>query len=126
MLSTRSLLLCFLICTPIALVAQETGALRIFVSDPSGAAIAAANILIQDEQKSPQRVDANDVDSSLYVAQRLAPGVYRLEVDKAGFDSYVIENLLIHARESQVLHITLRVSAAAKQTVTVTSVTEGI
>lgn len=126
MLNTRSLLLCFLTCAPMALVAQETGALRIFVTDPSGAAIPAANILIQDELQRSQPVDANDVDSSLYVAQRLAPGVYRLEVDKPGFDSYVIEKLLIHARESQDLHVTLRVSAAAKQTVTVTSVTEGI
>src|ERR1017187_1946500 len=106
MFRTHFLLLCFLAVAPIALVAQETGSLHVIVTDPSGAAVPGAQVVIQDEQHNEQRVDRNDGDYSDHVAQKLAPGVYRLEVASPGFDSYVIEKLLIHFRENQTLRVT--------------------
>ncbi len=110
----------------IPLFAQETGSLRIFVTDPSGAAVPDAQVTIGDDLHGSRPASATEGDRSFYVINGLDPGVYRLEVNKAGFDPYVIEKLRVHSRDSQLVRIPLRVSAAGTQTVTVTAEVEGI
>jgi hypothetical protein len=114
-----------LLVSPMCLSGQESGGLRIVVTDPSGAAVAEAQVSVSDEFGS-RRAIATEGDKSSYVANGLDPGLYRLEVSKPGFDTYVIEKLHIHSRDSQVVRVSLHLSAAAKQTVTVTAEVEGI
>ncbi len=126
MLRIRLPLLFLLACASAHLVAQETGDLRIFITDPSGAAVRDATILLQNDLNTTQPVEPGDLSMAFYIVQNLAPGTYRLEISKTGFDQYVVEKLMIHSRDRQVLRITLHVAAAAKQSVTVTSEVEGI
>jgi hypothetical protein len=126
MFNNRWLSVCsILFLTSLCLRGQEAGGLRVVVTDPSGAAVPDALVAVSDEFGS-RRAIATEGDASSYVANGLDPGLYRLEVSKAGFDTYVIEKLHIHSRDSQVIRVSLRVTAAAKQTVTVTAEMEGI
>jgi len=120
-------LVIFLIALPIPLplFGQDTASLRVVITDPSGAEV--------PTQRSSQRESARHAachgrwrERTMYVLVGLDPGLFRLEVTKPGFDAYVVEGLRLHARESQVLRISLRLSAAEKQTVTVTGEEEGI
>lgn len=110
----------------VPLAAQETGSLRIVVTDPSGAGIADADVLITDVVHGTRHIAADADDPSAYVMPGLDPGLYRLEVSKQGFSAYVIENLRLHSRSTQSLPIQLRLSSSRKDTITITAETEGV
>ena len=121
-------LVIFLIALPIPLplFGQDTASLRVVITDPSGAEVPDAKVVASESLHATQRVTVGGAERTMYVLVGLDPGLFRLEVTKPGFDAYVVEGLRLHARESQVLRISLRLSAAEKQTVTVTGEEEGI
>lgn len=110
----------------VPLLAQETGSLRLFVLDPAGAAVIDAQVTVSDDVHGSRTASSTEGDGTFYVLSGLDPGLYRLEISKPGFDPYIVEKLRVHGRETQSLRIPLRLSAATKQTVTVTAETEGI
>ena len=123
---TRFMVPCLSLLAPALLPSQETGSLRITVTDPSGAIVPDAQILLSDEFNGTRRIAAVDNDPSFCLVNGLDPGIYPLQVTKAGFDAYIVEKLRIHAREGQVVRIPLRLASAATQAITVTGEIEGV
>ena len=99
--------------------------MRVAVTDPSGAVVVDAQVLVSDESHGTQRAASSEDDGG-YTLQGLDPGLYRLEVTKPGFEAYIIEKLRLHGRESQTIRVALRISTAAKQSVTVAGEYEGV
>ena len=124
----KHLLVIFLIALPMSLplLGQDTASLRVVITDPSGAEVPDARVVLNESLHATQRVIVGGAERTMYILAGLDPGLYRLEVTKSGFDAYVVEGLRLHARESQVLRVDLRLSAAEKQTVTVRGEEEGI
>ena len=123
---TRFMVPCLSRLAPALLPSQETGSLRITVTDPSGGIVPDAQILLSDEFNGTRRIAAVDNDPSFCLVNGLDPGIYPLQVTKAGFDAYIVEKLRIHAREGQVVRIPLRLASAATQAITVTGEIEGV
>ncbi len=117
-------LLCFFL-SPAPIYAQEGARLSVVVLDPSGAAVPTAKVTLIQRSRGSARSADTEVSGDCYFAS-LNPGAYRLEVEKQGFDKYVIEDLELHARDFQTLRINVKVSAAEKAEITVKGTVEGV
>jgi len=88
------------------------------VSDASGAPVAGATVtvtnLAQNVSTSTQTTDAGS-----YLTPFLAPGAYRLAVERAGFKKFVRENITLQAQDRPRIDVRLEVGDLA-QSVTVT------
>ena len=87
--------LVFLLCT-IAVGQGATGNLHGQVSDPSGAAIPGASVVLAPETGSPVVVQSNA--QGLYEFKNVAPGKYTLTVAATGFTLYENDNVAIADR----------------------------
>src|SRR6516162_8488170 len=79
------LLIAVLCLAALPAAAQESrGAITGQISDPSGAALGGANVVIANiETGAVTRLVTNDIGA--YLAPLLQPGLYRLEVERSGF-----------------------------------------
>ena len=117
-------LLCVLIC-PGFMFAQEGARLSVVVLDPSNAAVPSAKVTLIQRSRGSARSAETEVAGNCYFGS-LNPGAYRLEVEKQGFDKYVIEDLELHARDFQTLRLNIKVAAAEKTEITVKGTVEGV
>jgi hypothetical protein len=74
---------------PSLLVAQSTGTISGFVTDPSGSAVPGAKITATLTGQNIQRTVESDADGS-YVLNALPPGEYSLSAEKTGFERTLI------------------------------------
>ena len=104
---------------PIAAYAQGvSGSIAGLVTDPSGAVVPNAEILVTDlDRNTTIRTQSND--TGFYVVTPLQPGVYRVEVTLTGFQRYVMEPFPIATQQRAALDVTLDVGEVT-ETVTVT------
>ena len=91
------------------------------VSDGAGAIIPNAHILVTLAATGQQR-EANSNDSGEYVVPQLAPGIYRVAVSTAGFQTAVVQSLNLDIAERATLNVTLQVGQVSDQ-VTITGST---
>jgi hypothetical protein len=98
-----------------------TGALAGTVLDGSGGGIPQAKVTVRNEATGGVR-EAVSQASGGFVVPLLPPGVYRVEIAKAGFKTTVRPGLEINVTETARLDITLDVGAVQEQ-VTVTTET---
>jgi hypothetical protein len=93
---------------PIGAAAQSanTGALAGLLTDPSGAAIAGAQIQVTNEASGETRTITSGADGR-YVAPLLAPGLYRVEISKTGFKTTVLQHIQIVVTETRALNLAL-------------------
>jgi hypothetical protein len=86
----------FMVCTmSFPGLAQSTaGRVLGTISDPSGAAVAGANVVVTDVERGTSRSLSTD-PAGEYVAADLAPGTYKIHVEAKGFKSVERPNVVI-------------------------------
>jgi hypothetical protein len=88
------------------------------VSDQSGAAVAAAKIVITDVQRGLTRIVSTDASGN-YVATELEPGVYKVRAEASGFKTVERVNIAVEVAEDLRVDITLP-TGQVSETVVVT------
>lgn len=103
----------------IVLLAQSTfGTLTGTVTDPSGAVISGASIVIISRSTQVERaLTSGEIGS--YLAPNLNPGVYEITVEMPGFKKFVARNVELLARQIVRVDIKLEVGAASGEAVDV-------
>jgi len=114
-------LLCFFAVTPVALFAQSasTGAVVGTVTDPQGAAVAAAAVTLTDKATSLART-ATTNENGHYIFVDVNPGTYNLSVNKTGFRVSKVVDQVVQVGLSLTLNVTMEIGSVA-ETVEVTA-----
>lgn len=85
-----------------------TGSIVGSVTDPSGAAIAGAKIIIMETSTGIARTVTTNSEGG-YVMPYLQPGAYRLEVEKTGFKKSTVNDVRLATGQSVRVNLTLEV-----------------
>ena len=88
------------------------------IQDPSGAAVAGADITLRSDQSGGRRTTASSEDG-VYNLTTLKPGTYHMTVRAAGFETVVREGIELQVSENARLDFTLRIGDS-QTTITVT------
>src|SRR5271170_1980395 len=88
--------------------AQSTSLLNGSVTDPSGASIAGAKIILTNPATGLQRTTTSNA-GGLYQFLDVPPGSYRLAVTASGFSSYVASNVTLVVKTPSTLNVQLQV-----------------
>jgi len=113
-----------LICFTSQLDAQSTqSAITGIVRDTSGAVIPSAQITITNTDEGVSTTVITNATGN-FQAQGLTSGPYKLQVEKAGFQTTLVENLQLTARQQLHTEVTMAVGAT-QQEVTVDASTAG-
>ncbi len=113
--------LAMLLSHPIRLWPQSTfGTLTGTISDPSGAVIADASVVVTNKGTQVVRTVISDASGN-YLAVNLDPGIYDLAIEASGFGKLVKENIELLARQTVRVDARLEVGAAAGQEIEVTA-----
>jgi hypothetical protein len=111
LLKTALLALCAL---PLHGQTADTGAIAGAVSDPSGARVARAAIVVKSQAKQEERDLATDGEGNFSV-QFLPPGNYDVTVDAAGFEPFTLNGVQVQITEVSRVKIQLALSGAREQ-----------
>jgi hypothetical protein len=108
--------LCFIsfvlfICT--APAQSPTGTVSGIVLDPSGGAIAGAEVLIINEATAVQYPGKANSEG-YYVVPNIAPGTYRIQVSNSGFKTIIKPDIVIHVEDALAINFTLPIGAASE------------
>jgi hypothetical protein len=110
-----SMLLAFL--PGLCLAQNESATLSGRVSDPTGAAVVGAEVVLTNvDTNVEQRTKTNS--AGLYVFTGVHPGAYRVAAGSAGFKTLIKENLTLHVQDEIAENFSLSLGAVA-ETVTV-------
>ncbi|HEY6345154.1 MAG TPA: carboxypeptidase-like regulatory domain-containing protein [Bryobacteraceae bacterium] len=91
-------------------IAQVSGT----VSDPSGAAVANAGVLMTETDKGATRTTTTDI-SGRYVFPELPVGPYRLEVNVPGFKQYVRSGIVLVVNNNIEINVAMQVGAVSER-----------
>jgi hypothetical protein len=83
------------------------------VTDPSGAAIAGASIVVTDIERNVNLRSASN-ESGFFLVSPLPPGRYRLRAEKAGFRAHLIELVPIATQQKAEVSIPLQLGAVTE------------
>ena len=97
-----------LLCGTLLFSQTNTGILDGRVNDASGAAVGAANVVIEN-QDTGIRQELTSTGEGRFYQGLLLPGVYRVIVDKAGFQKYQQNNIRIDVGQVVTLTVTMRI-----------------
>lgn len=104
--------------------AQSTAALRGRVVDSTGAALPGVNIAARNRENSLERVVQTDSEGNYQVAV-LPLGTYRIEVRAPGFQTQIVENLIVEVGATVAQDFQLRVGEISEE-VTVTPASQAV
>ena len=115
-LAVLSLLLGLLGCSPSWAQIASQGTVTATVVDPSGAAVQGANLQLQDLATNQVREgETQQVGSYSFVA--LPAGTYKLTVSKTGFQTEVLDSVIVQANRVTDVKVALKVGAAVQKIV---------
>ncbi len=110
-----------LLACPSSFKAQSTfGTLTGTITDPSGAVVAGAKVVITNKRTEAGRTVLSGADG-FYLAPNLDPGIYDLNVEAAGFQKLNRTDVELLARQTVRVDARLEVGAAESQQVEVTA-----
>lgn len=89
------------------------------ITDPSGAMVPGATVVVRESQTGTVSQTKSDNDGQ-YVLPFLMPGTYSISVTMSGFEKTVRNNITLQTQEHPIVNIALAVGEAS-QTVTVTT-----
>ena len=113
-------IVCLLLVFSLSAFSQTTtGRILGTISDPSGAAVAGATVVITDVQRGGTRTVSTD-GSGNYAVPELQPGVYKVRAQASGFKSVERVNIVVEVAEDVRIDITLP-TGPVSETVVVTS-----
>src|SRR5260370_29935000 len=105
-----SMLLAFL--PGLCLAQNESATLSGRVSDPTGAAVVGAEVVLTNvDTNVEQRTKTNS--AGLYVFTGVNPGAYRVAARSAGFKTLIKENLTLHVQDEIAENFSLRLGAVS-------------
>ena len=84
--------------------AQGFGTISGSVTDPTGAAISAANVVVTELATAQSRTAVSGPDG-YYVLNSLRPAVYALSVDQSGFKKFVQTGIVLLANQSLTVNV---------------------
>lgn len=96
---------------------SPNGTISGLVTDSSGAAVAGADILIENDATGVQNSAKTNRDG-IYVLSNLPPGRYRLQVERVGFKTLIKPDIVLNVQGALAVNFTLPVGAVS-ETVTV-------
>lgn len=109
----------------------STSQIRGTITDPSGGAVAGAEVKLIEANTGAVRTATSGADGA-YTLPDLSVGTYRLEVSKAGFTKYVQTGLVLQVGVNPTINVALTVGAVTQevtveaQTVTVDTQSTGV
>jgi len=103
-----------LCCLPIYGQTANTGAIAGSVSDPSGASVATAALVVKSQATQEERDLTSDAEGNFSVPF-LTPGDYDLTVRAPGFEPLVLRSVQVQITEVTRLKIQLMISSAKEQ-----------
>ena len=89
-------------------IAQSTSQLNGNVTDPSGASVAGAKIVLIESATGLRRTTSSN-DSGLYQFLDVPPGDYKLEANAKGFAPFIVSKVTLLVKLPSTLHIQLQV-----------------
>jgi len=95
---------------------QTTGRIAGTVKDPNGAVIAGAEVTVKSKATAAERITTTD-DRGNYTVSLLPPGVYRLKIAVAGFNSLDVDPVQVGLTETTT--VDARLELAGVDTITV-------
>jgi len=121
MLRFSRVLICglFLLVAAVTANAQFRAGVQGTVTDASGGLVPAATVTLTSKETGRVQ-EVKTSDEGFYRISELAPGIYTLSVEKAGFKKSTLDNLAIRAENVQGLDLMLT-TGEVTETVTVTS-----
>ena len=99
---------------PILGQTADTGAIAGTVSDPSGALVPRAAVVINSQGNGEKRDLATDAEGNFSV-QFLAPGNYDLTVRAAGFEPFILTGVRVQITEVSRVKLQLALAGAKEQ-----------
>ncbi len=107
-------LLLLLACLPLSALAQSTyGSILGTVSDPTGAIVSGATVVITNQGEDISRTLTADAVGN-YEALNLKAGVYTVKCEAAGFKSFMLRDLQLVARQAMRVNVILEVGSVAE------------
>ena len=88
------------------------GTLTGIVSDPSGAVLPGANLVLKDENSGSQRDTVANSDG-YYTFVSLPPGAYELNVAAKGFEGFRQTNITVRGGDKMNVNVTLKVGSTS-------------
>src|SRR5271156_71420 len=92
---------------------SPTGTVSGIVLDPSGGAIAGAEVLIVNDATAVQYPGKTNSEG-YYVVPNIPPGTYRIQVSNSGFKTIIKPDIVIHVEDALAINFTLPVGAASE------------
>jgi hypothetical protein len=112
-------ILMLIIFSQLAVQAQTTGDITGTVTDPSGAVVPGANVIVRNNATGVERTTTTN-DRGVFILTALQPGSYSVIVEGSGFKRALAPNVVIEVAQTAQVTIALEVGLA-DQTVTVTA-----
>ncbi|HET7151473.1 MAG TPA: carboxypeptidase-like regulatory domain-containing protein, partial [Candidatus Acidoferrum sp.] len=106
--------LVLLIFSPKANGQAASGTIIGTVTDPSGAAVLGAQVMVTDVEKGVS-FDTTTNESGYYSLTNLTPGNYKVSVASKGFKTFVQTNVSVIIGQSTTINVTLEVGAVGEQ-----------
>jgi hypothetical protein len=92
---------------------SPTGTVSGIVLDPSGGAIAGAQVLIINEATAVQYPGKANGEG-YYVVPNIPPGTYRIQVSNNGFKTIIKPDIVIHVEDALAINFSLPIGAASE------------
>ncbi len=92
---------------------SPTGTISGIVTDPTGAAIASAEVIVVNDATRVQVVTKSNGEG-IYVAPNLPPGSYRVQVSKTGFKTIIKPDIIINVQDALAINFGLPLGAVAE------------
>src|SRR6267154_4263284 len=109
---TLLLILSLLFVAP-AIAQSPTATINGIVLDPSGAAIAGAQVVVVNDATGVQYTTKTNGEG-IYVVSNLPPGPYRVQVSSTGFKTIIKPDLVIHVQDAIAINFTLPIGATSE------------
>jgi hypothetical protein len=92
---------------------SPTGTVSGIVTDPTGATIADAEVVVVNDATRVQ-ISAKTNDEGIYVVPNLPPGDYRVQVSKVGFKTIIKPDITINVQDALAINFALPLGAASE------------
>jgi len=109
----RLLLILSLFCIVPAIAQSPNATINGIVLDPSGAAIAGAQVVVVNDATGVQYI-AKTSGEGIYVVPNLPEGTYRVQVSISGFKTIIKPDIVLHIQDALAINFTLPVGAASE------------